>query len=382
MIKEILNLPEVSFIESKTLDDIQKTMVEAYQDKYAELNPGKTLKLRRADPETLKIYACSVLLYQMLLHIDMAGKMDLLKYAYGDFLDHLGANRGVTRLEATPAVTTVRFTLSAPQQSVVTIPAGARVTNGDSLYFATDEVAEIQIGKTTVDAAATCTDDGESGNGLIAGALNILVDPVAYVASVTNTTTTSGGSEIESDEDFAERIYLAPSGYSVAGPRDAYKYHTKSYSSSIGDVEVSSPEACEVEVRFLLANTDLPTASLIAEVQDYLDDDKIRPLTDHLTVLAPTAQTFDINLSYYINKSDTDKAVSIQTAVLQAVANYITWQTGTIGRDINPSVLTQMLVEAGAKRVEISSPVFTEVPTGSVARVGKQTITYGGIEND
>jgi phage-related baseplate assembly protein len=381
MIKEILNLPEVSFIESKTLDDIQTTMVEAYQEKYAELT-GKTLKLRRADPETLKLYACSVLLYQMLLHIDMAGKMDLLKYAYGDFLDNLGANRGVTRLEATPAVTTVRFTLSAVQKSAVTIPAGTRVTNGDDLYFATDETAEIPIGQTTVDVAATCTDDGESGNGLIAGALNILVDPVAYVASVTNTTTTSGGSEIESDEDFAERIYLAPSGYSVAGPRDAYKYHTKSYSSSIGDVEVTSPKACEVEVRFLLANTDLPTASLIAEVQDYLDDDKIRPLTDHLTVLAPTAQTFDINLSYYINKSDTDKAVSIQTAVLQAVANYITWQTGTIGRDINPSVLTQMLVEAGAKRVEISSPVFTEVPTGSVARVGKQTITYGGIEND
>jgi phage-related baseplate assembly protein len=381
MIKEILNLPEVSFIESKTLDDIQTTMVEAYQEKYAELT-GKTLKLRRADPETLKLYACSVLLYQMLLHIDMAGKMDLLKYAYGDFLDNLGANRGVTRLEATPAVTTVRFTLSAVQKSAVTIPAGTRVTNGDDLYFATDETAEIPIGQTTVDVAATCTDDGESGNGLIAGALNILVDPVAYVASVTNTTTTSGGSEIESDEDFAERIYLAPSGYSVAGPRDAYKYHTKSYSSSIGDVEVSSPKACEVEVRFLLANTDLPTASLIAEVQDYLDDDKIRPLTDHLTVLAPTAQTFDINLSYYINKSDTDKAVSIQTAVLQAVANYITWQTGTIGRDINPSVLTQMLVEAGAKRVEISSPVFTEVPTGSVARVGEQTITYGGIEND
>ena len=37
---------------------------------------------------------------------------------------------------------------------------------------------------------------------------------------------------------------------------------------------------------------------------------------------------------------------------------------------------------AGAKRVEITSPVFTQVTETSVARVGKQTITYGGIEND
>lgn len=381
MIKEILNLPEVSFIDGKMLDDIQAKMVSDYEAKYKETT-GKTLKLNRSDPETLKLYACSVMIYQMMLHIDMAGKMDLLKYAYGDFLENLGANRGVSRLPAYPAKTTIRFTLSAAQTSAVTIPAGTRVTNGDSLYFETDEVAEIAIGDTTIDVAATCSEDGEAGNGLIAGALYILVDPIAYVDSVTNITTTSGGSDIESDEDFAERIYLAPSGYSVAGPKDAYKYHTRSYSSSIGDVEVTSPNACEVEVRFLMTNADMPTSSLIAEVQEYLDDDKIRPLTDQLTVLAPTPQTFNINLTYYVNASDTDKALTIQSEVNKAVADYIEWQTGTIGRDINPSVLTQMIVAAGAKRAEVTSPVFTVVPQGGVARIGTQTVTYGGIEND
>lgn len=381
MIKEILNLPEVSFIEDKKLDDIQAKMVSDYEAKYKETT-GKTLKLNRSDPETLKLYACSVMIYQMMLHIDMAGKMDLLKYAYGDFLDNLGANRGVSRLPSYPAKTTVRFTLSAEQTSAVTIPAGTRVTNGDKLYFETDEVAEIPIGAMSVDVVATCDEEGEEGNGLIAGALNILVDPIAYIGSVTNITTTSGGSDIESDEDFAERIYLAPSGYSVAGPRDAYKYHTKSYSASIGDVEVTSPEPCEVEIRFLMANADIPTESIIADVQEFLNDEKIRPLTDRLTVYAPTPQEFDIEMTYYINTSDADKALTIQTEVNKAVADYITWQTGTIGRDINPSVLTQMVVDAGAKRAEVVSPTFTVVPPGSVARAGTQAVTYGGIEND
>lgn len=381
MINAIKNLPEVTFIDGKTLDDVQAEMVSDYEKKYKEVT-GKNLSLRRADPEALKLYAASVQIYHLLLHIDMAGKMDLLKYAYGDFLDNLGALRGVTRLPAYPAKATVRFTLSAVQASAITIPEGTRVSNGDILYFATDEVAEIRIGETYVDVPCTCLEDGEVGNRQMAGTLNFLVDTIAYIGSVANTEETTGGSEIESDEDFADRIYLAPGSYSVAGPTDAYVYHTKSYSSAIGDVEVSSPDACEVEVRFLMADTGLPTAGLIAEVQEYLSAEDKRPLTDQLTVLAPTSQSFDINVKYFINKSNQDTAVTIQASVNAAIAEYITWQTGTIGRDINPSVLTRMMVDAGAKRVEVISPAFTTVPTGSVARIKNQTVTYGGIEDD
>lgn len=381
MIKEIENLPEVSFIDWKTLDDVQEEMISDYQKKYNELT-GKDLVLRRADPEALKLYACSVQIYHMLLHNDMAGKMDLLKYAYGAFLDNLGALRGVSRNPASPAKCKVRFTLSAKQKSVISIPEGTRISNGDALYFATDELAEIPIGEMSVDVPCTCQTAGAEGNNIMAGALNILVDVLAYIESVSNIDATSGGSDIEDDESLADRIYLAPSGYSVAGPRDAYKYHTKSYSTAIGDVEISSPNPGDVVVRFLMSDGEMPTESLLQEVLEYLDEDTKRPLTDRVSVIAPTGQEFDINLTYYINKSNRDTAVSIQSAVNAALQDYIAWQTWTIGRDINPSVLIQMLVDAGAKRVEVTSPDFTLVPTGSVARVNLQTITYGGVEDD
>lgn len=382
MISQIENLPDVSFIDDKTLDDVQEEMLADYQEKYEEIT-GKSLVLRRADPESLKLYAASVQIYHMMLHIDVSGKMDLLKYAYGGFLDNLGALRGVERKDATPATVKVRFTLSAAQPSVVTIPEGTRVSDGDVIYFETDETREIAIGEMYVDIPCTCQTDGEDGNGLIAGQIATLVDPIAYVDSAVNIETSAGGADVESDEDFTDRIYLAPSGYSVAGPKDAYKYHTKSFvDAAIGDVEVTSPEPCEVEVRFLLSDGSMPSETLCQKVLEHLNDDNIRPLTDRLSVLAPTGQEFDIRFTYYINKSDIDKAVSIQTAVAAAIQEYISWQTHTIGRDINPSVLTKMVVAAGAKRVVIESPAFETVPPGHVARVKGQNVTYGGVEDD
>lgn len=147
-------------------------------------------------------------------------------------------------------------------------------------------------------------------------------------------------------------------------------------------VTVTSPAPAEVEIRFLMENGEIPTPTVMSGLEDYLQDNKIRPLTDKVTVLAPEQQQFSISLTYYINRSDQAKANSIQEAVQRAVEEYIKWQTYTIGRDINPSELIKRIVEAGAKRVEISSPVFTAVPPDTVARIGQKTLTYGGLEND
>lgn len=58
------------------------------------------------------------------------------------------------------------------------------------------------------------------------------------------------------------------------------------------------------------------------------------------------------------------------------------WQTEKIGRDINPSYLIQKMMEAGIKRVEVKSPVFTVLNDKTVARTGTVSVTYGGVEND
>ena len=287
------------------------------------------------------------------------------------------------RAPAAAATTTLRFTLSAVRDMATGIPMGSRVASSGAVFFATDEYAEIPAGSTTVDVPATCTVTGTEGNGLAVGELSTMVDPVPYMASVANLTATEGGAEIENDDDLAERVYLAPSAYSTAGPEDAYLYHAKKFNAGIGDVVATSNQAAgKVDIVFIMADGTTPGTTMINGLQDYLSAKTVRPMTDQVTVAAPAEVAYSITLTYYINRSDSARAVTIQEAVAQAVADYQTWQRA-IGRDINPSKLVAMIMAAGAKRVTVTAPTYTTVEATKVSALsGDPVITYGGLEDD
>lgn len=377
----ISNFPDISFIDNLTIDELIDSMINDYQDKYKEVT-GVNVSLAQADPYRMILYSCAVQIYQAMQYSDRAGKQGLLKYSYGDFLDNLGAFKGIKRLQPTPAVTTIRFQIEEALASAVQIPAGTRVTNGNEVYFRTDEYAEIATGETYVDVSATSTETGKANNGFRAGEINILVETLPYISSVSNTVETDGGSDIESDDSLADRIYIAASAYSVAGPEDAYIYWTKTVSSDITDVKVTSPAPCEVDVRFILKAGELPGEALIDKVKTVLNDSNIKPLTDRVTVAAPETVDYDINLTYYINESDKASADTIKALVDTAVNVYKEWQCSAIGRDINPSYLIGKIMGAGAKRVDVVSPAYTTLSDTEVALVGNINIVYGGIEND
>ena len=121
---------------------------------------------------------------------------------------------------------------------------------------------------------------------------------------------------------------------------------------------------------------------MISGVQTFLDEGEVRPLTDKVTVAAPTEVAYTINLTYYISKSDSAQAVAIQAAVTAAVASYVTWQR-KLGRSINPSKLTALIVAAGAKRATITAPSYATVGETSVAALsGSASVSYGGLEDD
>ena len=378
----IKSLPDISFIDNKDIDQVRQEMVADYESFISEAT-GQTVTLERSSVHRMELYAAAAQIYQAMQYIDRQGKQSILKYSYSDFLDNLAIFKGVTRNPATPATTTLRFTLSAERDTATGIPQGTRVSTAGAIYFATDVYAEIPAGSTTVDVPATCTVAGTDGNGFAAGELATIVDPIPYVASVTNTTATEGGAEIESDDDLAERVFLAPGAYSTAGPEDGYLYHAKAYSAAIGDVVATSNQAAgTVDIVFIMADGSTPGEEMIEGLEGYLQGKTIRPMTDLVRVAAPQEVTYTINLTYYINRSDSAKAVTIQAAVAQAVEEYKTWQR-TIGRDVNPSQLAAMVMEAGAKRVTVTAPTFAAVAATKVAALtGSATVTYGGLEDD
>ena len=378
----IKSLPDISFIDNKDIDQVRQEMVADYESFISEAT-GQTVTLERSSVHRMELYAAAAQIYQAMQYIDRQGKQSILKYSYSDFLDNLAIFKGVTRNPATPATTTLRFTLSAERDTATGIPQGTRVSTAGAIYFATDVYAEIPAGSTTVDVPATCTVAGTDGKGFAAGELATIVDPIPYVASVTNTTATEGGAEIESDDDLAERVFLAPGAYSTAGPEDGYLYHAKAYSAAIGDVVATSNQAAgTVDIVFIMADGSTPGEEMIEGLEGYLQGKTIRPMTDLVRVAAPQEVTYTINLTYYINRSDSAKAVTIQAAVAQAVADYQTWQRA-IGRDINPSQLVRMVMDAGAKRVTVTAPTYTAVDATKVSALqGDAVISYGGLEDD
>lgn len=381
MASVIDNFPDISFIDNEQITAVLNRMISNYQQEYKRIT-GKDVDLAQADPFRLILYACTMEVYQGMQYVDRAGKMSFLKYSDGDFLDNLGALRGVSRYQARPATVVLNFSIPQAMTSAVAVPEGTRVTNGSGVFFATDETVEIAAGQTSVSVSATCTVAGTSGNGFAPGEISILVETLAYVTDVANTNTSEGGEERETDDAFRERIYEAPGAYSVAGPADAYEYFAKQADASITDAVAYSSTPGQVDICIVCNGNEAPSQEVMDKVEDYLMDSSVRPLTDYVVVHAPTTQTYNVNVTYYVGQSDSSALASIQEAVNRAIANYNTWQTGKLGRDINPSALIQRVMEAGAKRIEVTSPARTTLAATDLASVGTVTVTYGGLEAD
>ena len=381
ILNTIDNLPDISFIDGLTLEDLQSKILSDFVTKYQEVT-GKKIQLSKSDPNRIIMLSCAQIIYQGLQNIDKAGKMNFLKYAYDDYLENMGALKKVTRNPAKFAQVPVKFTLSGKREAATSIPQGTRVTAAYEVYFATIEYAEIPAGETEVTVMTECTEAGTIGNDFAAGELTTLVDPIGFISKVSNTEKSTGGTEVESDQNMAERIYLAPSSYSTAGPDDAYEYWVKDSNPNIGDVKITSPIPGVVDIRFVMTDGTVPDDTTIAAVTAAVNQRGKRPLTDQVQVKKPEIEEYSIDVTYYINTSDSNAATAIQAQVESAVEKYKLWQASKVGRDINPDELIANINDAGAKRAVVRAPVFRVIGETAKAQCTGVNVIYGGLEDD
>lgn len=366
------NLPNITFAE-KSAQQIEADIIKRYE----ELSKKK---LHKADPKRIFLQAIVLLLAQQRINIDYTGKQNLLSFASNTMLDHLGLETNTSRLQETKAKTTIRFTLSTSKSQI--IPLGTRVTPGNGIFFETLTEKVVNVGQTSVDIEAACTESGAAGNDFLPGEINQQVDPIQWIQSVENITKSEGGNDSEDDDSYALRIRQAPESFSVAGPTGAYEYWAKTANKSIIDVSVRSPSAGVVEIRPLLNNGGIPDQEVLDGVLSICNDRKIRPLTDNVQVLAPSVVSYDINLTYWIGSNNSSMSNTIQSNVNQAIENYKLWQKSKLGRAIDPSELITLIKNAGAKRVSITSPIYQTVNSFEVAKENLSTVSYGGLEDD
>lgn len=321
-------------------------------------------------------------LMTILQSIEATGESNLLEYSSGTQLDKLGALVGVERLPADYADVTMEFTLSSVQNQTVTIPQGTRVTPDGVVFFATIAPLTIPSGQTSGTVTAQSTETGAQYNGYLPGQIATLVDGVPYVASVTNTTESSGGADIESDDSYRERIQKAPLAFSTAGPAGAYEYFALSADPSVADVYVTRISPGVVGIYVVKTGGVIPTAEdpVIAAIEAACSADTRRPLTDNVQVSPAVAYDIAIEGQYWISSADEARADTIQAAVQQAVADYTLWQTEQIGKTVNPDELLKRMYNAGADRIVLTSPTYAALQPQQVAQVTSTSMTYQGVD--
>lgn len=368
------NLPDVSFFD-KSPDVIETEMLF-----YVEEKTGLTLS--NSDPRRKFLQSLVLYISQERNLSDYAFRQLLLAYAEDDFLDHKGEDTLTTRLPATPATTTIEFILEEERVSALVIEAGTLFLVGSDTYFETNETVVVSVGDASVTVQAYCTVDGEVGNGYLPGEISTLVNPLNWVKSVSNVTTSSGGTEIEDDESYANRVRLAPEKFSVAGPDGAYKYWAMSTNQNIVDVEVWSEVAGTTNITVLMKNGTLPEQEVLDKVLDICSSNTVRPLTDKVIVEAPEVIEYIPLATYWISEKNATLVTSIQSNVEQAYLDYLIWQKKKLGRNIDLSELITRLKNAGAHRVQINSEMYQVIEKYQVAQDTEGILTFGGLTDE
>ena len=148
-------------------------------------------------------------------------------------------------------------------------------------------------------------------------------------------------------------------------------------------VSVDTTNAGTVRIIPICEGGEIPDEEILQKVYDVCNADDIRPMTDTVKVEPPTVRKYDINLTYYTLAEDESACIETIESDGGAIAQYTKWQSGAIGRDINPDKLRALILKpdgenaVGAYRVAITSPTFAELDETTIAQFsGTMTVKH------
>lgn len=293
------------------------------------------------DPETFHLEQIAYEKNELKLLINDESKQNLLPFARDERLDNIGILVGCTRLDASNALTVLQFLFNTHSSFV--IPKGYQVMaiDGATAFETIDDVV-VDASATSAQTVAQCTITGVDGNGFAPGQINQPIVTMPEIASVTNTTTSQGGAPAEGDDAYAERIFLAPSGFSVCGPYDAYKYFALSANPAIKDVAVINPAPNEIELCAILSDGSLPDKAIKDQILAACNGKKRVPMGDLVSMIDAESVTATATFSLEIFKDYASFADSIKTTAQQRIQERINKWAVTFGQDIVPDALASL----------------------------------------
>lgn len=185
--------------------------------------------------------------------------------------------------------------------------------------------------------------------------------------------------QMESDQRLRRRVLLAIEAYSVAGPAGAYVYHALTAVPTLRDADAVFESPGRVTVVIMNTVEDpIPTADQSSTVALALSDQKVRPLTDMVSVVAPDVIEVDIVAELTIYPGPDGALVAEQ-----ARSRLNSWlkEMAFIGRDLRRSAIFSRLHVDGVMSVHLISPT-EDVVVGrrAVVKVRSVDVTIAGVD--
>lgn len=183
---------------------------------------------------------------------------------------------------------------------------------------------------------------------------------------------------LEQDGPLVSRAQSAFEGLSVAGPREAYKFHARSADGRVADVSAVTPQPAEVIVTVLSNIGDgTAPADLVAKVEAALNDEEVRPLGDRLTVQGASIVPYQVTATIYLDYGP--ESEPIVEAANQSITAYCTEQR-RLGRHVNRSAIIAALHVEGVRKVDLTEPAADiAIDDSQAAHCTNIDILNGGV---
>lgn len=363
-------IENIEFISSDP-KEILESILKIYKDE-----TGITLPL--SDPRKIDYNVIAYYISQVRAHMNEAIKQNFIRFASGVRLDLKGelyGKRGERIPEGT-ARTTIECRIQAAQNRDVIIPKGTRFLK-DSYIFLSISEGIIKQGELKTEIVVECSTRGFVPK-FKAGEIKEIVDLYDFYESCENVTDVLGGVDKEEDNDYRKRLMEVPESFSVAGPGNAYKFYVKSVSNLIKDVIVKSPNPCYIDIYICGENGRAIPEELKKEIM--LEIESKRPQGDRVEIKDPERVQFNIELSYSIYKKDEGKAMEIDKNIKNDIQDYVNIICSKMGEDINPQDIICICKNAGAKRINLTSPLDISISDIQIGECRGINITTRGVE--
>lgn len=182
----------------------------------------------------------------------------------------------------------------------------------------------------------------------------------------------------ETNTSLRSRTQMAPEGFSTAGPEGAYKFHALSASGDVRDVAIDSPTPGQVRVTVLSDDGDgVPTAALLALVDQALNHEDVRPLTDQVLTVPAEVLPFRVVARLVMLPGPTPAPVI--AAAEKATRNYV--QDCKLGADVTLSGLYAALHQPGVQSVQLIEPAGpVECATNQAAYCTGIDVNLAGVD--